>query len=117
MATPVNWRAPRPTSASWPSPADRLGRPVILERYHLGCLAHASYLVGDERSRQRRSSSLRSIRYGLCLGIDPPRQWDRMPQMLGRHPDNYTCGSHQRRKRASCATWGLSARRSCVAEL
>jgi hydroxyacylglutathione hydrolase len=36
---------------------------VILEQYYLGCLAHASYLVGDEKS-------------GLAAVIDPQRDVD-----------------------------------------
>ena len=33
---------------------------MILKQYYLGCLAHASYLVGDEAERRRRPSSIPS---------------------------------------------------------
>ena len=38
---------------------------MILEQFYLNCLAHASYLVGDEqtRHRRRRRSAARRRRY------------------------------------------------------
>jgi hydroxyacylglutathione hydrolase len=45
---------------------------VILERYYLGCLAHASYLVADEQS-------------GTAAVVDPQRHVDRYVRDARRH--------------------------------
>ena len=53
---PRRSRGPRPPRARRPvadrqTPTSLPGGPMILKQYYLGCLAHASYLVGDEGAR------------------------------------------------------------------
>src|SRR5882672_2507869 len=65
-----------PTSESCPSRARRHGherpRPMILKQFYLNCLAHASYLVGDERS-------------GLAAVVDPQRDVDQYVAFAAEH--------------------------------
>ena len=127
VATPVNWQqgedviiagsvsndeakeiyrrmgvAASPTFASCRSRAEPPGRArtklMILEQFYLGCLAHASYLVGDEDS-------------GDAAVIDPQRDVDHLPRRRPRaRPANRATSSSptstptSSRGTSSCAT-------------
>ena len=47
-------------------------RVLLLEQYYLGCLAHASYLIGDERS-------------GVAAVVDPQRDVEQYMADAERH--------------------------------